>query len=161
MRTVSILSRRVSACGPASSRRKQWRGWRSLSGYMGTWKLATIHLLRREAPPRYIAARTTNLEYPELINTGSSARLSDIRAPCSLRLSISPLSRRRSTLPTISRPFKQMESLSIASCLEMFPCSSARISVSRDDSNLLLLARGLLEIWLNNYWPKFSKLGFK
>lgn len=127
MRTVSILPRRVSACGPASSRRKRWREWRSLSRYTGTWKLATIHL-RGEALPRYIAARTTNLEYPELINTGSSARLSDIRAPCSLRLSISPLSRRRSTLPTISRPFKQMESPSIASCLKMFPCSSARVS---------------------------------
>lgn len=91
----------------------------------------SIHLLRGEqAPPRYIAARTTNLEYPELINTGSSARLSDIRAPCSLRLSISPLSRRSSTLPTISRPFEQMESPSIASCLEMFPCSSARVSAT-------------------------------
>lgn len=128
MRTVSILPRRVSACGPASSRRKRWREWRSLSRYTGTWKLATIHLLCGEALPRYIAARTTNLEYPELINTGSSARLSDIRTPCSLRLSISPLSRRRSTLPTISRPFKQMESPSIASCLKMFPCSSARVS---------------------------------
>lgn len=65
-----------------------------------TWKLArngrTIHLWRS------IATRTTTLGYPELINTSSSARLSDIRALCSVRLPICRLSRRRSTLPTIS-----------------------------------------------------------